>query len=470
MPYWNTIKRCTKVFAVVILLPVGLVAQNTGSSPYSRYALGDLSDGTSVFYTGLAGITTPFSFNSQVNYLNPAGNSTFRRNTALFDASFAGKTVEMQSSEGAATDGQLGLNGLALGLPLAERWGLVLAMKPYTNVGYKALAEEDIEGAGRTSFIYEGIGGLNTLFLSTGYSFLQRGDSIRLAAGIQGNFVFGAINHQRSTEFTNSNYTNVRVKNTLFVNDVTARGGVQFEAAYRKSRVSIDDKGVEKIVRKEFFRYGIGATYELGSSLSATRDEFVYTYTIRGLQAVINDTIAASFDEKGSISMPWKLTLGAFVCFNKDFTLAMQYDLEEWGLYKENFSSTSSLTSTNALSTLNGIKFGLMYRSFKKFDAAQRGNRIHFLAATSYMVGASRTSLPLNFNGTPVISDAVSFGFSIPLSPSRTLSSVNFGMELGKRGNVSDAPISERFASVRLGIIITPDMKYERWFYKYKYD
>ncbi|MFN3917321.1 MAG: hypothetical protein ACK4K0_06225 [Flavobacteriales bacterium] len=468
MPYWNTIKNYIKTTLLVAVFPAPILAQTTGTSPYSRYALGDFSSNSAVFFQGMAGISTPFSFNSQINYLNPAGNSSFRTHTAIFDASLDGKMVEMESSEGMTRESSLGLSGLALGLPVAQNWGIVLGLRPYTNVGYDVFSEQQVDGAGRTRFIYEGSGGLNNLFLSTGYGLIQKGDSLRLSVGAQASFLFGAINYQRSVEFSNTNYSNLRVKNSLFVNDVIYRAGTQFEAAYRKNTVQVDDKGNSKTVRKEFFRYGFGASYDLGGNVRARRDEFAYTYTKFGFRDIINDTIAALFDEKGTIQMPWKLTLGGFVSFNKDFTLSAQYDLENWEGYQENFSTSG--IKANDLTSLSAIRLGFMYRSFKKLDAAQRGNKVSSLSATTYMIGVNRTNLPLNFNGTPLISDAVSFGLSIPLTPSRTFSSINFGMELGRRGRVSDSPISERFATVRLGIVITPDIKYERWFFKYKYD
>ena len=60
---------------------------------------------------------------------------------------------------------------------------------------------------------------------------------------------------------------------------------------------------------------------------------------------------------------------------------------------------------------------------------------------------------------------AFSTGVSLPIMGSSTRSRLNFGAELGERGTTDNGLIRERFASIFVGITITPDGR-EFWFRK----
>ena len=68
-------------------------------------------------------------------------------------------------------------------------------------------------------------------------------------------------------------------------------------------------------------------------------------------------------------------------------------------------------------------------------------------------------------NDTQLQEIGMSFGVSLPLMGSTTRSRLNLGTELGERGTTANGLIQEHYATVFLGVTITPDLR-EQWFKK----
>jgi hypothetical protein len=64
----------------------------------------------------------------------------------------------------------------------------------------------------------------------------------------------------------------------------------------------------------------------------------------------------------------------------------------------------------------------------------------------------------------------MTFGVSVPLLSSRSLSRLNLAFELGKLGTTNNGLIEDNYFKCLIGFSLAPDAKYDRWFRKRKYD
>ncbi len=69
----------------------------------------------------------------------------------------------------------------------------------------------------------------------------------------------------------------------------------------------------------------------------------------------------------------------------------------------------------------------------------------------------------VNINGEDVDEMAISFGCSLPLR--KSFSTLNFGIELGRRGSDSNGLSQEQFIGLLIGVTVN-----DKWFIKRKYD
>ena len=74
-----------------------LGAQNTVSSPYSKYGIGDNSSFTNTINASMGGIYNGLRRNNFVNYRNPASYSAIDTQSFVFDIGFYSNNVVLQS-------------------------------------------------------------------------------------------------------------------------------------------------------------------------------------------------------------------------------------------------------------------------------------------------------------------------------------------------------------------------------------
>jgi hypothetical protein len=112
----------------------------------------------------------------------------------------------------------------------------------------------------------------------------------------------------------------------------------------------------------------------------------------------------------------------------------------------------------NDLADLSQLAFGASYR-----PAGDIGGS--FWERTIYRAGIRYLNDYLVVDGQQLSQIGISFGMSLPVMGSSTRSRLNFGMELGERGERSNGLLRERYADLFVGIAITPDLR-EQWFKK----
>ena len=128
---------------------------------------------------------------------------------------------------------------------------------------------------------------------------------------------------------------------------------------------------------------------------------------------------------------------------------SVEYKVVNWG------SDSISGVQSN-LKNSRTIAAGLQY-----FPNSQSPDGI--LGHTYYRFGYKNTALPYYLNDTQILENAFTLGAGFPLR--KAVSTVNIGMEIGRRGTTLANLVKENYFMINVGFTIN-----DRWFIKTKYD
>jgi hypothetical protein len=102
-------------------------------------------------------------------------------------------------------------------------------------------------------------------------------------------------------------------------------------------------------------------------------------------------------------------------------------------------------------------------------DYYNNANAVSFWNRMIYRVGAYSSVLPYQFGGVNFKQFGTTFGIGIPLVMDYSFSSINIGVDLGKRSNTATGAITGNYMGLNVGIILSP-MRGDKWFRKVKLD
>ena len=69
----------------LVLVSIGLFAQNNTSSPFSRFGYGELNDNVPIAYRGMGGVGIGMRSNKVINPAQPASYTSVDTTTFMFD-------------------------------------------------------------------------------------------------------------------------------------------------------------------------------------------------------------------------------------------------------------------------------------------------------------------------------------------------------------------------------------------------
>ena len=404
-------------------------AQNTTSSPYSSFGLGDLEEQLLTPQMAMGHTKYGWADPSFLNIANPASHSTIV--TPIFDLSLAVNAISLTNETSSADFSNTYFRNVVLGLPLKGSWGMSLGLIPYSKVGYDTKSTQNDSELGNVDYIYQGSGGLNQFFWGNGINI--HSDSLQqLSIGINTGFIFGSINRNRFVfPDANSGTFNVTSQNDNFMKGFSFNAGLMYN-------IKINEK----------LKIGIGTTYELSTKLNAIQTNLEHTFA--GNQ--IADTI--SFDSlTGKISVPEKINIGLSTVIDGKWTLMLDYSTQDWSKFNSLNNSNEGLVKQSQLA------FGLQFLH----DAKD----LKLVRRTRYRIGSRFNNTNLNI-GEQLKEFGITFGLGIPLKFRGGISSsLNVSGEFGQRGVSSSTIVKEQFSRWMVGFSFTPDF-HDRWFAKRK--
>ena len=417
-----------KIVACTILIIISTYsfAQKTNSSPYSFFGIGDQAKIKSVEEIAMGQMGGVLDSEYHLSFTNPASYASFLLTTYVFAA--GNKSNHIDDGTNKQSSSTAGLTYIALGIPIMQNQGLAFGMQLNTTVGYSLLEsfynEEDI--LAETNLL-SGDGGTNRIFLGYGRQF-----PIGLNLGAEVAYIFGGIdnsivNRRLNVQLATKHETNSYIKGFTF------KLGAQYI------------KNISPNLKLKF-----GTTFELPNDLNENGDQYLYSMdnNINQEFSIPRDTLLSE-PYKATIESPLRTILSAGVGEDNKWFVGAEYTFQDAIKFNGPIydgSPTYNYLNSSAIS-LGGF-FTPKYNSISSY-----WNRI------TYRAGVNYKKLGLVVNDTQIDDYGMSFGVSLPMGLS--LSNINLGFELGKRGTTDNDLIKENYYNFRLSISLN-----DKWFYK----
>lgn len=428
--------------AFLLITSASLTAQRTSSSPYSFFGIGEEFSAKTVEQNSMGGIGVAFSHYKYLNFTNPAAYSDLRYTTYSFGMLHSDLTIKDASSE--QTGSSTRLSYFALAFPIGKKAGFSVGMQPVSSVGYSLSNTILDEGAPSEITVFAGDGGVNRLYGSFGIKILKG-----FSLGLEADFNFGNVENSIGNERVNVSLA------TKYKEETTIRGGsVTIGAQYKKEL-------------KNKLTLTAGAIYKLGNDLNVTGTSHTYSLTFSGSGAeIVRDTLTNANGQKifsinGNYRFPTKTTLGIGLGKFDKWYAGLEYEAQD------------AIEVSNILNNIGEVyqygksnRFSLGGFIIPKINSiSSYWNRVTYRAGLRFeKTGLLVNGTPTGTNFTPIDDFGISFGLGLPLD--NRYSSVNIGLEYGKKGTTSNNLIQENYFNFRLSLSLT-DIN---WFIKRKID
>lgn len=419
------------------------IAQINTNVPYSRIGLGELYKNQNFQNIGMSGLGASSCKGDFVNFNNPATYGSFYYTNFEVGVNANINTLSLDTLS--QSSGNVGLSGIVMGFPLRKNGGMVLGFTPYSNVSYslsKEITGDSVVGTYYQRF--EGEGNLYQIFTGVGRQILSKNQH-QLSLGANAYYTFGNMKYTRYAEFPDTTNTyNTMNKVAINPRGFSLKAGAMYRYFWK------DDEGKPNKNKS----INIGATYTLGSTLKAERDEFWmrFRYNTNGsinYGVFAPDTISAVYNQADKYKMPSAISFGANYMDIKNYTLGFNVQHTMWNQFQYNgiadklsgetrLSLGTEIVSMNKSNKLNALyRLGLSYST--GYWEPEKGKKINELSA--------------------------SLGVGIPIEKYIRFyppSYLNIALELGTRGlNASKTEIKDSYVSLHFGITLN-----EHWFRK----
>ncbi|MFM9029022.1 MAG: hypothetical protein ACKOQ6_13685 [Bacteroidota bacterium] len=447
---------CTRLTLLlsVLLLSAGIKAQNTVNTPFSSYGFGERTYGTDPVTSALGASAITYLDSTIVNLNNPSSYNLISQGQPLFSVGFRSRISQFEQNSDSYSSGVAMVDHFAMAFSIRKHFGLAFGLKPYARRGYE-LTTKELVGTDSLRYTYLGYGGSNEAFLGLTSTIFKLKKS-HLSVGANLGYLFGnATNERRSSIVDNESFL----------------GGVD-----RKS------------IRFKSFHYELGAYFrqdfgdknslilssviEPAQEISGFRSETLFfAGNVNNAQsyAVLYDTSNVEGFIKLAPSCAFGLTYSLRTSSNDDnrtrnseFLFTGSYTTTDWSQFYSRFDGSDEQFDYTATRKLS---LGIQYTP----EFQQYGVNTGFFERLRYRAGYYSFNMPYKDSGKDINEFGTTFGIGMPITAQQSLSSLNLGITLGKRGNGESSGFNERFIGINFGIIVAPS-NYDRWFRKRKLD
>ena len=411
-------------FVFLITFPcITLLAQNSTSSPYSGFGIGELemSSGGRNAAMGQTGIATRSSL--FLNTANPASLTTIEPQSFLLDMGFNIKYTKLENSTKSVnvTDGNL--SWIQIGFPITKKIFGGLTLNPKSSVGYSIYSAKTIDGTSiNYPSIYEGTGGL-----SEAAGLLAWKLSKNISLGAKGGFIWGNVAQtlNQSIGVSSTTYELAQEDKTFYSGGYLNLG----------TQISIPINSKSSFI--------LGSVAGISSNLNAETSTTI-TKTYGSTSEVI------SSDVKTSNSMKLPLDIGAGISYIYGSKWVATVDVKQC-----NWKNATIDYNPNKLTTNNSYRAGLEF--------SPKEDKRYFRQTTKYRLGYRYESGYLRLYNNQIHEQAITFGVGIPIRKDRSFA--NFSVELGTRGTTAAHLVKEDYIKLNCSFNL-----WDKWFIKRKFE
>lgn len=426
-------------FAIACFAFFGVYAQDGTVSPYSYFGIGELRSATTVENQMMGGIGV-YADSIHINLQNPAAyadlgvqfGETFGLTT--YTAGISYNQVNLKSATAEESSSITNLDYLALAFALREDLAVGFGLMPLSSVGYNF--ESAIDGVGDDPNIvnrYSGTGGLNRVYGTVGW-----GITDYLKIGVTANFNFGTLNSERLQLVEDVQLATFDERSSR-INGVDLNYALNYTPRFKEKyrlHSSIRINTQANLTARNTQRIGSVVADEDSPALGTELEASEVNLEAIGLKET-------------EVKIPTTFTLG--LGFGKDRTwfLGGEYSFQDLGDYSNPFLQFDNLEYDQASTLAFGGFWVPDHTSFK------------YLNRVSYRAGVRLEKSGMLVNGTEIDNFGITFGLGLPLG--RSLSNLNVGFELGRRGTTDANLIEEGYFKINVGLSLS-----DQWFFKSK--
>jgi len=412
------------IFVLVIgCISVNLYGQNSSSSPYSMFGVGDITNNGFGRSHGMGNVGSPLMSHNGVNPLNPASYIGLLPYTFIFEVGLSGNNFILKTPQGDVSKFDANIRYIATGFPITKWWKAGVGLRPISDIGYD-IKQEITFGLDSNTVVnsYNGKGGVNSFYFDNSFGVLKS-----LSLGFKLAYVFGSVER-----------TGVSVSNNdLSVNTITSTDSKVFNALSLGFGAHLHKPIGDKLL------LNIGATYNLKTNLATDYEKFITSETQKWYTTgALIDTLAYGLVQEGTMTLPHSFSFGSSIQFNQKLELAFDYQLEKW-------SESKFFGELQNFKDNRRICFGLEY--------IPDYNSVKYFKLIKYRLGFSNSDSYLVFNNQQLKQVGGSLGFDFPL---RSGTHINVAFIYNKRKIPGDDRLSENFFQIHLNFSLLANMFY----------
>lgn len=409
-------------------------AQNTISSPYTKYGIGETDLYTNAVNASMGGIGYAMHRNNMVNYKNPAAYTAIDTLSFVFDIGFYTNNTVLKSNT-AKTSGNIGgISHILFAFPVHKTMKIAGGLLPVSMIDFTASETHlaDSAGVGQYKASYAGDGGINKVFLGFAYQPSEKAGALHnLSVGVNVSYLFGNYYRSKTLSFPDSStYLSTRIEENYKISAFTADFGLQYFQPLKNGDI-----------------LGFGLSYVLPAKLPTENEYRHYTFSASGTLERIRDSVQYR-DDKGDIHLPQSIGFGISYEIPQKLFASVDATFSQWSEF-----SNQGRFYKDILKDDYRINAGLEYKP------NVYGN---YLQKISYRIGANYSSGILELRNNNLSQYGVSIGFGLPIKKQGT--QVNISLEYGKLGTQKDNLIEKEY--FRIGVSLSAK---DRWFFKRKY-
>lgn len=224
---------------MVLLLPFTfspLSAQNMTSSPFSRYAYGDINENVPTGYRALGGVGFGMRSNRAINPAQPASYTACDTLTFMMDVAASASWSRYVDARGMRNKANGNLEYLTMQFPIWQQWiAMSVGLLPYSSVGYNISISDSTAGGGyHYTADYEGDGNISQVYGGLSFNVCNW-----LALGANIYYMWGDLTRIRMLSFTESGLNPTIQDEILSVSNVRLRYGAQLFHTWGDHSVSL---------------------------------------------------------------------------------------------------------------------------------------------------------------------------------------------------------------------------------------
>jgi len=344
-----------------------------------------------------------------------------------YSAAVSHKEIRLETFDDQQNSSVSTLEYIAVALPIRfQQMGVSFGLKPYSEMGYSLINETVNDEGAEVSTQYNGEGGLNQVFFTTGIRVRRN-----LHIGASVNYFFGNLEKSRFQV----------VEDVIF-------GTVD----QRRSNISGFDFNYGLTYTPRLGKHTLFTSVRVNTQANLTSDNEQQIGTLQPETGQNIEIFDVNLDEdnlrRTFIKIPTTTTLGLGYGEDKHWFVGAEYSFQKYSEFVNTFLQENNTEYEDASSYALG---GYWVPNYASIDS--------FFDRVTYRAGVRLDNTGLIVNDKSIENFGITFGMGIPVGSD--FSNLNLGFEVGRRGTTMNQLVRESYFKFSIGLAFNA-----RWFMK----